>query len=150
MTTRQSNMTNSWKLFHKNLPWWSWSSCFPVNIDKHIPSMGIMVSCASGLNRGANGVFTILLVDCQCTAKLCDQHQQWPHLCRIHNHAWIDQVRASLSNAVHLQSVLDLINSVKSAASAANPPFPEIDSKQYNNHLDAACNLINYKNIEQI
>jgi hypothetical protein len=35
--------------------------------------MGILVSCASGLRHGANGVFTII-VDRHCAPKLCDQH----------------------------------------------------------------------------
>jgi hypothetical protein len=81
---------------------------------------------------------------------LCDQHQQWPHLRRIRNHARIDQVHASLSNAVHLQSVLGLINSVKSPASAANPPLLEIDSNHSTDRLVVACNLINYKKSERI
>jgi hypothetical protein len=42
------------------------------------------------------------------------------------------------------------IQPVKSLASAANPPSLEIDSNQHNNHLDAACNLINYEKSKQI
>jgi hypothetical protein len=34
----------------------------------------------------------------------CDRHNQRTHLRRIRNHALIDQVRASLSNAAHLRS----------------------------------------------
>jgi hypothetical protein len=40
--------------------------------------------------------------------------------------------------------------SVKSLASAANPPLLEIDPYQCINQLVAACNLINYKKSEQI
>ena len=40
--------------------------------------------------------------------------------------------------------------SVKSPASAANPPLSGIDSGNYNNKQEAACNLINYKKSELI
>jgi hypothetical protein len=48
------------------------------------------------------------------------------------------------------EALLGLINSVKSPASAANPPLPEIDSNIRNDRLDAACNLISYKKSKQI
>jgi hypothetical protein len=92
--------------------------------------------------------------DRNCTPKLCDHHNN-RRICTEFAImlGLIKSAHHSLMNSKTQQLIcisLGLINSVKSPASAANPPLSGIDSGNYNNKQEAACNLINYKKSELI
>ena len=92
--------------------------------------------------------------DRDCTPKLCDHHNN-RRICTEFAImlGLIKSAHHSLMNSKTQQLIcisLGLINSVKSPASAANPPLSGIDSGNYNNKQEAACNLINYKKSELI
>ena len=113
------------------------------------PPWGFRSLALRHLCHSANGDFTIIN-NCHCTLMMCDRHNQRTHLRRIRYHALIDQVRASLSNTGHLRSAgSDKLSetSRKCGKSAIARDLTLINIKD---HLDAACNLTNYKKSELI